>query len=275
VGALAFPICELEQEELRRKSVLVLRGTGFNFWHYLPFLRSLRLGDLAQFQAIYTISGSTLLLWLYCLMEQGVITLSAASAYDRAMRHCLNRHGCMERVARMLTGRYPYRAEDFLRVFDLLTIPEAWRQTMDQLPLQNWRVVAHDEGRRELVLLEPQAHPGFAVGEVISRAVTWSRLLHLPFCWRTPYHGMLIGDFDFAGTRVHRQFYEHLRAVHASAQVYQINLFRNEDRGAHHFIRVGPGRLARFWQIIDFAAFYLGIANPRYLRAATRELPGR
>jgi hypothetical protein len=113
------------------------------------------------------------------------------------------------------------------------------------------------------------------VGEVISRAVTWSRLFNLPFCWRTPYHGMVIGDFDFAGAKVRRQLYEHLRVLHASAPVYHINLIRNEDRGTHRFIRVGPGKLIHFWQVVDFAAFYLGIPNPRYLRAAAREPLGR
>ena len=77
---------ELAQRDRRREAVLVFRGTGFNIWHYLPFLRNFSLNELSEFQALYAVSGASLLLWLYCLIERGTITDSVAAEYDTVMR---------------------------------------------------------------------------------------------------------------------------------------------------------------------------------------------
>jgi hypothetical protein len=261
---------ELKEEERRRDSVLVFRGTGFNIWHYLPFLRNFSLKELSQFRALYVVSGASLLLWLFCLIEQGIIAESVASHYDEAMRRGLNRYGLLRCSVRLLAGQYPYVAADFIPVFRELAPPSACEQTLGDLPLDRLRFVAQEESRRELLILMAREFPAFSVAEVISRAVAWGETFERPFCHRTPYNGLLIGDFDFSGRQVKEQFREHLRMEHPGYPIYQINLFRTLDNGLDRFVQVCYDRHPRAWQLIDSALFYLGIPNHRYYRTAQR-----
>lgn len=265
---------ELKHESRRRESVLVFRGTGFNIWHYFPFLTQFSLEELAQFRAIYGISGASLLLWLYCLLEQKLVPPSVAARYDAAMRHGLNRDSWIPRTFRLLSGRYPYWAEDFLKVFQRLAPSPACDQTFAQLPLPRLKIVAEDRFRQQLLILDAEQFPAFSIGEVISRAATWGNIFGRPFCHRTPYHGLLIGDFDFSGKPVRGQFRDHLRTRHPEAQIYQVNLFRTLRRGPEQFVRICYDRLPRAWQLIDFSMFYFGIPNSRYRRTASRQWNG-
>jgi hypothetical protein len=262
---------DLKQEDRRRETVLVFRGTGLNIWHYYPFLKNFSLRELSQFRALYAVSGAALLLWLYCLIEQEIITDAVAAQYDAVMRRSLNRRGLLQRTGRLLAGRYPYAAEDFLEVFRRLAPPPACDQTLGQLPLTRMRVVAQDESRKQLLVLGPNECASYSMGEVISRAVTWEELFGRPFCYRTPYRGLLIGDFDFAGKGVRDQFRQHLRTQHPGASIYQINLFQTAEHDSSRFVRLGYDRFPRAWQIIDFGCFYFGIPNCRYRQTASRK----
>ena len=261
---------ELGQKDQRRQAVLVFRGTGFNIWHYLPFLRNFSLKELSDFRALYAVSGASLLLWLYCLMERGMITGSVAAEYDAVMRRS-PRYGLLRRTVRVLVGRYPYSAEEFMNVLRGLAPPHASEQTLGQLPLERLSFVAQEESRKELLVLNAECFPSFSIGEVISRVVTWSRIFGRPFCHRTPYCGMLIGDFDFANKRVKNQFRQYLRNKHPGAPIYQINLFRTIERKPDRFVQICFDRFPRIWQVIDFGFFYFGIPNGRYLNTASRE----
>jgi hypothetical protein len=261
---------QLKQKDQRRQAVLVFRGTGFNIWHYLPFLRNFSLKELSEFRALYAVSGASLLLWLYCLMERGGITGSVAAEYDAVMRRS-PRYGLLRRTARVLTGRYPYSAEEFMNVLRGLAPAHASDQTLAQLPLERLSFVAQEESRKQLLVLNAECFPSFSIGEVICRVVTWSKIFGRPFCYRTPYRGMLIGDFDFADKRVKNQFREYLRTKHPGAPIYQINLFRAMEREPDRFVRVCYDRFPRIWQVIDFGFFYFGIPNGRYLNTALRK----
>jgi hypothetical protein len=262
---------ELAQRDRRREAVLVFRGTGFNIWHYFPFLRNFSLKELSEFQALYAISGASLLLWLYCLMERGMITSSVAAEYDVVMRKS-PRYGLLRRTARLLAGRHPYSAGEFMNVLRGLAPSPASEETLGQLPLERLSFVAQDESRKQLLVLNPECFPSLSIGEVISRVVTRSNIFGRPFCYRTPYCGMLIGDFDFADKRVKNQFREYLRDKHPRAPIYQINLFRTSERKPDRFVRICYDRFPRLWQVIDFGSFYFGIPNRRYLNTASRTL---
>ncbi len=251
--------------------MLVFRGTGFNIWHYWPLLKTFSFEELSQFRAVYAVSGASLLLWLYCLVEQHAISPHAAKAYDKAMRGGLNQRGLLERTALALAGKAPYAAADFLRVFRELAPPPACDQTFGELGLKTLTIAAHEETRRELLLFNAQNFPSARVGEIVSRAVTWSEMSGRPFCQRTPYKGMMIGDFDFGGPDVPEQFRAHLRTTHPGAAVYHVNLFQNRTRETDRFVRVCFDRHPRIWQLIDFALFYLGLPNVRYERTAARD----
>ena len=43
----------------RHRCVLILGGTGINFWQYAPFLKQLSLQELKEFKAVYCVSGSS------------------------------------------------------------------------------------------------------------------------------------------------------------------------------------------------------------------------
>ena len=224
---------ELRDESRRREAVLVLRGTGLNFWQFLPLLRSFRLSELLQFKAIYTVSGSSLLLWLYSVMEPARLALTAAAEYDRAMRAGLNRRGWLSRTASLLTGSYLYRAEDFLQVFESAHLPrsmaaDARRSSVGKL--------AH-RGPRRVSQTAPGSRAGIPsrVGRRRSNLPCGDLDQNAPasVCFRTRYHGMIIGDFDFAGASVRRGFYDYLHRAHPRAPVYHINMFRNGERATN------------------------------------------
>jgi hypothetical protein len=259
---------ELKEEHRRRDAVLVFRGTGLNIWHYFRFLKNFSLDELSQFRAVYAISGAALLLWLYCLMEQGAITDSVSADYDAVMRRSLNRLGLLRRTARLVAGLYPYSAADFMNVVRGLAPPPACDQTLGQLPLDRMSVVAQEESRKQLLVLGSEHFASFSMGELISRAVTWREIFGRPFCDRTPYRGLLIGDFDFANRDVKDQFRHYLHTQHPGARIYQINLFQTMERKPDRFVRVCDDRFPRMRQFIDFGYFYLGIPNHRYRNTA-------
>lgn len=258
----------LKEESARRDAVLIFRGTGLNIWHYYSFLGNFSLKELSQFRAVYAVSGASLLLWLYCMIEQGVISDSVAANYDAVMRRNLNRHGLLQRTARLLASRYPYSAADFLNVFRGLMPAAACERTLGQFPIERMNIVAQEESRKELLVFSSERCAAFSIAELISRAVTWSEIFGRPFCRRTPYRDLMIGDFDFAGRNVHDQFRRHLHTQHPGAPIYQINLFKSRERRPDRFVQVCGDRFPRLWQLIDFAFFYFGIANPRYRNTA-------
>jgi hypothetical protein len=264
---------ELRSRSGRENAVLVLRGTGLNCWHYYPWLRQFEPEELAEFRAIYGISGGAVVLWFYCMACEGHFDPALVPRFDRLMRRLMNRYDPVQRVRRMLSGSYPYDMEDGYRILTRLVSPKALEQTFHDFSLRNFSVVGYDERSERLLLLNAETAPQFALSRVLSYVVTTSIAWGRPFCARPEYHGTLLADYEFACPQIKQQFRDHLRTQHAENRIYQINIMRNRDDGNMRFVKVCADSFPKMGQAYDFLLFFLGIANSRYYQAFARGSP--
>jgi hypothetical protein len=262
----------LFSRESRQDTVLVIRGTGLNFWHYFPLLRQFTLEDLREFRGIYAVSGGAAAIWFYCLAQEQLLMVDG-TAYDRLLRKIMNRYRLFPRMWKYLRNQYTYFAEDNLTLIKHMVAPEAMTQTLSQLPLRNLVIVAHDEQQGRQLLLRPDTHPEFGMAEVISRIGTRSAVGGKKLCARTEYCGLYIADFELATHDVKKQLHQHLISEQADMAIYQINIFRNGARGDIRYVKICRDRFPGLGQLQDFVLLYLGIPNSRYQAAITAELP--
>jgi hypothetical protein len=266
---------ELERlfsRESRQEMVLVIRGTGLNFWHYFPFLHHFTVEDLQEFRAIYAVSGGAAAIWFYCLAQEQLLMVDG-TAYDHLLRQTMNRYRVLPRMWKYLRNQYTYFAEDNLTLIKRMVAPEAMTQTLSQLPLRNLVIVAHDEQQGQQLLLRHDTHPELEMAEIVSRIGTRSAAWGRKLCARTEYRGLYIADFELAAQDVKKQLHQHLILEHAERAIYQINIFRDGTRGGVRYVKVCRDRFPRLGQLQDFVLLYLGIPNSRYQAALTAELP--
>jgi hypothetical protein len=261
----------LQSKAVRERAVLVLRGTGLNIWHYQGFLKNFSLQELAEFRAIYGISGGAVALWFYVLGHLGLFDETVVVDFDRLMRSVMNHYNLVTRLWKMATKTHAYQAEDNLRLLLLLTSPKAAHQTLRDFPLPNFSVVAHEQISDSLLLIDAEAYPHFSIPKVLSYVVTTSATTKgIPLVAREPYQGLSISDFDFANTKTKQQFRHFLSTKHSSDRVFQINILRSGSEANTTYVKVSTDRSPRIRQAFDFILFFLGIPNRRYLETYLR-----
>ncbi len=261
---------ELQARSGRENAVLVFRGTGLNIWHYYSWLRQFEPEELADFRAIYGVSGGAVVFWFYCMARLGHFDTKAVTRFERLMRRGMNHQDPLRRLCRMMSGSYPYNMEDGYRIMTQLVSPQALQITFRDFALRNFSVVGYDERSNRLLLLNAETAPQLALSRVLSYVVTTSSAWGRPFCARPEYHGTLLADYEFAGREIKQQFRDHLRTHYAKYRIYQINLMRDHEEDNTRFVKVCADPFPRLAQAYDFLMFFLGIANSRYLRAFRR-----
>ena len=249
-------VSRLRQRAWRERSVIVFRGTGVNAWHYYPFLRNFTLAEFADFAAVYGVSGGAAVVWFHVLALTGLFDDAVHREYDRIIRATMNEHGFLQRVGRLFRRRFPYSAADVARFLAALPAEEARRQTLAEVPLANFSIVAHDTAADALLLVNARTHPDARVIDMLARA-------------GTP-QGEIVSDFDFAPGHVKRAFAQHLQARHPGCNVYQVNLLRDAVDSRTVFVKACGDRFPRAAQALDFGLLFAGVPNPRYRSAFER-----
>jgi hypothetical protein len=261
-------VARLRSRDWRRRSVIVFRGTGVNAWHYYPFLRNFALDDMADFAAIYGMSGGAAMVWFHVLALTGSFDDAVHREFDRIIRGTMNARGFAARLSRLVHGRFPYEVEDVARFLGALPDEAARRQTLAEVPLANFSLVAHDLAADRLVIIDGRTHPHERVIDMLARGGTPQAHSPDPFA-----AGSIVSDFDFAPAHVKRAFQAHLKSCHEGATVYQVNLVREAtDRGTV-FVKACGDRFPRVGQALDLGLLFAGLPNPRYRSTFERSQP--
>jgi hypothetical protein len=261
----------LKSKAVRHRTVLVLRGTGLNVWHYHNFLASLSLEELGEFCAIYAISGGAVALWFSVLERLGLFERSSVANFDRVMRAAMNRYRVLPRLWRIANGVHAYHTDDNLTLLLALAAPAAKDQLFRDFPLRNFQIVACDEATNRLLLIGSNTYPDYSVPKVLSQVVTTTKTAcGTPLVAREPYGDSLISDFDFASRDVKKEFRHVLTDLHRNQHVLQLNILREGSDGNVTFMKVSRDRFPGYAQGLDFILFFLGFPNARYFRTFSK-----
>lgn len=249
----------------RQRSVLILRGTGLNAWHYYPFLRAFSIQDLLDFRAIYGVSGGAPVFWMHLLGHDGLFREPTTIDYDEHLRRQMNRQGLWNRLLRVVKGRFPYTWTDNLAVLQAFLPEPALTHCLKDLAVP-LRVVAHDADRDRLCLIDHTTHPNLPVARLVCAAGAPRSEASTPI-WEDAGQSLTISDFDFAPRHVKQQFREHLETQHGDTDLYHVNIMRSGVSGRTHYVRVCLDRWPRIAQKYDLAALFIGLPSGRYYRA--------
>jgi hypothetical protein len=263
-------VARLRMQAWRRQSVIVFRGTGVNAWHYYPFLRNFTLAELGDFAAIYGVSGGAAIVWFHVLALTGLFDDTVYREFDHIIRATMNERGFAARFGRLVHRRFPYSVDEVYRFLAALPAPEARRQTLSQVALPNFSIVAHDVAADRLLIIDGATHPDAPMIELLARAGTPQSRSQ-----RQEASAGLEGvsDFDFAPGHVKRDFQQHLLARHAGCNVYQVNLLRDGVDRHTVFIKACGDPFPRVSQALDFGLLFTGLPNPRYRVTFERSQP--
>jgi len=253
-------VARLRSREWRKRSVLVFRGTGLNAWHYYSFLKNFSLTELAEFAAIYGVSGGAAIVWFYVLAQCSLFDDTVGPNFDRIIRSTMNAPGLRARLRRIVRRKLPYNDADISRFLSSLPVKQATNLTLAESALRNFTVVAHDKRNDELLLLDAHTHPRLRVLDVLAQAGTPSDLD--PETAGRSEGAPLISDFDFAGPAVKRAFQRHLDCHRA--RIYQVNMLRDGVANGTVFVKVCADRMPRWSQAMDLAFLFFGLPNSHY-----------
>jgi hypothetical protein len=263
-------LSRLRDDDERRKTVLVFRGTGLNAWHYYPFLKNFTLGDLQQFHWIYGVSGGAATLWFYVLSQLELFDDTVAMDCDRILRATMNRNGFARRFGRFITGRVVYDAHDIYAYLSSLIDRNVSCMTFGDCPLTNFSVVGHDSLADRLVIIDARTHGSWPILETLAcTGAKWSSRSRFPSALSPRVH---LSDFDYARPPIRAEFREYLARQHANDPVIQLNVIKNGRAGNSELVKVSADRFPKLSQCWDFGSLLFGIPNGRYYAAYRREI---
>jgi hypothetical protein len=249
-------------EDERSETILLLAGTGINFWIYYPILARFTIEELNQFAAIYTISGASAVTWVYSLAHYDrLFKIEQMKQFDRELRRHMNGSSLTRRMLRMVKGYPVYSNRNMRRLFAEYVHPTVEEQTFAEFGIQNLHVVAHDVDQNSYQLFSKAMTPDENVINIMSSVVMPKKFLNRAFA--RPLDGYeSVSDFDFAPREIKKQFYEDLRKRHPGKRIVILNLVKDEQRGHTELVKVPLKEPLRKAQILDLARVFLNMPNP-------------
>jgi hypothetical protein len=255
------PVDVLEEEEARRQTVLWLRGTGINAWHYYGFLRHFSLEQLGQFRRIICVSGGAAVFWIYVLSLMNHFDEMLIDRYDETLRCVMNRNGILHRTVRVLSLRSPYLASQQLALLAELVSKEAFAWTWGQFPLKNFRVLVAmgTAGYREF---GEDADAGLQVASVVAIGGTSSTGQDLRIA------GLEAGCFDFEyATASRRKAYQRdliERFPRDRKLIINTRLQVLHASGNCSYVCVSPDKYPGVMRALDSTRLFLNMPSRRY-----------
>lgn len=263
---------KLKSTQERQRSVLVLNGTGVNFWHYRALLSHFTLAQLCEFSAIYSISGAGGGLMFYVLEQMGELQSKRMRRVDFYLRKNLNHRGLGQRIYSLFKKDFVYATSDLRRFAQDLISADAAKMAYQDFPLKNFSMLAHDEEKNQLLMLRPEKDLRPMLDLFCSAGLP-RRIGNRPFCQGLP--GLFVSDYDFAGITVKKEFQRHLKEKHADQHIYHLNIYFSAGKQGASYVKASRARYPRFEQFTDFLLAFLNIPNSNPARTYFKKLPGQ
>jgi hypothetical protein len=256
------PAYALNTEGARRRTVLWLRGTGINAWHYYGFLKQFSLEQLSQFKKIVCVSGGAAVFWVYVLSLRNQFDESIVDRYDEIVRRVMNRSGIVCRTKRILSFHAPYLASQQRELLSELVSKESFGWTFSQFPLSNFRVLVAREnvGYREL------GDAGIDDALQVAAAIAVGG---------TPLSGQDLQidgidadcfDFELATTKCRKAYQRELIARFSQERKLILNttLQISDASGNCSYLCFTPDKYAGLMRTLDSARLFLDLPSDRY-----------
>jgi hypothetical protein len=252
----------LDHEEVRRRTVLWLRGTGINAWHYYGFLQRFSLEQLVQFRRIICASGGAAVFWIYVLALRRHFDEAILDRYDEILRGVMNRNGFLHRAGRIISFRAPYVASQQLALLRELVSQEAFEWTLKEFPLDNFRFLAAtgNSGYREFG--ERESDGALHVASMVAIGGTPSSGQDLAGC------GIGYFDFELASSEC-RKAYQHeliARFPHDTKLILNTELQHLNASDYCSYLRYSHDRHPALMRALDLTLLFLNLPNDRYRR---------
>jgi hypothetical protein len=244
------------------RPVIVLYGSGINFWQYYPYLHQLPLKLLAHCSSIYGISGGAACIWYRVLAEIGHLAPERIKNYDEALR-LLNHGSTCARFGRFFRNAYVYDAQELAENTATFTTAAARNMPLAEFPLRNFCAVSYDPLNDRVVFVRAADHPTIRMGDLIA-SVTLPRFWgKRRLCLGIPFDGMSLSDLDFAPRPLRRAATAAIKNAHPGEPVFILNLFKGTRQGEIRYVNCSLFRFPRLRQIWDFLLFWANCQNPR------------
>ena len=247
----------LQIEEVRRKTILWLRGTGLNAWGYYGFLENFSIDQLNQFEKIIATSGGAAVFWLYVLSLKGHFCTTKVMEFDHILRKVMNTKGFYFRACRVFHSSTPYSASQYMDLLQQLVDERGFGWTWDQFPVHNFRI-----------LVTKNANSYYEFGEVDTDFAF--SLAPLIAVGGTPASGQdfkIVGaegtysDFEYADRRIKRAYKDNLISRFPLHRKLIVNarLECPEASGNCSYLKMSYYRWPASMQLIDFICLFLNI----------------
>lgn len=250
----------------RENSVLILGGTGVNFWQYFPALRHLSLKKLSEFNAIYTISGGSGCLFFYMNYVLGKLRYEKLASADKMLRTHLNQDGIIKRMDRVFRNEYVYDVNDLLKFVGSFVSLDAMNFTFKNLPLQNVNVVAQNCTQNKFQIFNKENSPDQNFAVCISNAGFPRTMGKKKLCKGILIDGEDITDFDFAPRESRKKFKEFLQQEHGGKSIYYLNVLESKQSGVINYVNVSKAAYPQGRQLLDFVLAFCNLPNKSPLR---------
>jgi hypothetical protein len=248
--------------EERRNTVLLLAGTGLNFWIYYPILKNFSIAELNEFEAVYTISGGSIMTWVYSLSHQeGGFRRHLIDHFDNLFRSHMNEGSVGRRVFKLFKGKSIYSSAKLRRFMTSFVSPRGAQQSFREFDMQNLHIVGHDIAGGTYRVFSRETTPDENVASVVASVVTPQKLLNRPFTRAMKGYESL-SDFDFAPSHVRSRFFKDLHERYPDKRIVVLNIMKNEVKGKFELVRIPAQKFPRIAQIQDLARVFFDISNP-------------
>lgn len=257
---------KLSSKEERKRSVLVFQGTGACFWYHYPFLRKFTLEELNDFAAIYGVSGGGMCVWLY-----GVRNLcnfeTRSKEFGAIAKRTLANRPFIRRLKYALENKFIYETQGLVDQVKNYVPDEVMQLPFSQFSLKNFNSVIHELKKNKFEIVNHISHPNLPVSLVTIAGVYPRTIRGRNIFKGLEFPDLSVSDADFAPPELKKQFREFLNTSYPDKTIYHLNLFKNEIRKNHVFIKTSRGRFPIVGQLLDLLLPALGISSKRYQRA--------
>lgn len=218
---------------------------------------------MADFDAIYGISGGAYCFWLYCVQEVSSFP-ERSHEFGGIASETL---GVFKHLGR--TGRHSHFYETAQQVRNLGTyVPQnEIDRSFDEFRLKNFNALVVDDASGKWRLLCAAGSPELSVAKSVGSGIYPRRLLKTPLVAPLPEAGYQFSDFAFGGDSNKSEFRDYLNKSHAGRHIIHINIHKDKGSGNTSYIRVCQDRFPKLGQILDLSAAVLGIDTPRCAKA--------
>jgi len=246
--------------ERRENAVLILRGTGFNFFHHFNWMRDYSPTELSQFAAIYALCGGGIAFWSY-LNENASFLRTKVDGLSKAFGD-FGSNGIIKSVWKVARRTFPFTTNEVIERISPFYGDTLMSQPFSDFPLQNFNFVAFDHTAGNFRIFNKENAAETAVAHIAVAGMLPRNFG--PVKMFRPLDHENISSIDFAESSVRGGFFKWLSTKYPNHDFYHFNMSQDKDCGTVKYIKMCNDMFPTTYKIYDAATSFLHLPNGRY-----------